>query len=100
MLRDTPRITGPQADCVSRLIRKRRAVGWRCAQPRALNLPPDPEAEAAAHEPRARLLDLTPLMCSPRRCPAVIGGVLVRKDGNHLTRTFATTLGPFVLRDL
>jgi hypothetical protein len=39
-------------------------------------------------------------MCSPTRCLAVIGGVLVRKDGNHLTRTFATTLGPFVLRAL
>ena len=28
----------------------------------------------------------------------MIGGVLVRKDGSHLTRAFAATLGPFVLR--
>jgi hypothetical protein len=28
----------------------------------------------------------------------VIGGVLVRKDGGHLTRAFSATLGRFVLR--
>jgi hypothetical protein len=28
----------------------------------------------------------------------VIGGALVRKDNTHLTSTFATTLGPYLLR--
>jgi hypothetical protein len=28
----------------------------------------------------------------------VTRGVLVRKDGDHLTRAFSATLGPFVLR--
>lgn len=100
VLRDTPRIVRPQAGCVSRLIRAHAAVGIRCAQPRALDVLPDPAAAAAigSGDARVRLLDLTPLMCTPRVCPAVIGGVLVRKDGAHLTRLFATTLGPFVLR--
>ena len=85
---------------MSKLLRAHRPIGWSCAQPRALNLPPDPEAQAASGFPHARVLDLSALMCNAQRCPAVIGGVLVRKDGTHLTRTFATTLGPFVLRAL
>jgi len=39
-------------------------------------------------------------MCTPSLCPPVIGGALVLKDGDHLTRTFSTTLGPYVLRVL
>ncbi|MCW3066753.1 MAG: hypothetical protein JWN32_3925 [Solirubrobacterales bacterium] len=102
VLRDTPRIVAPQAACVARLMRAHQAIGFHCAQPRALDLPSDPAAIAArgAGDRRVRLVDLTRYMCSPRLCPAVIGGVLVRKDGTHLTRLFATTLGPFVLRAL
>jgi hypothetical protein len=100
VLRDTPRAVRPEAGCVSRLARRKRPVGTHCAQPRAAALPPDPEAIAArgGAGPRVRVLDLTRLMCSAERCPAVIGGVLVRKDGDHLTRAFAATLGRFVLR--
>jgi hypothetical protein len=102
VLRDTPRAARPEVDCVSRLIRRKRPVGARCAQPRAPALPPDPEATAAREgaDRRVRLVDLTALMCSTDRCPAVIGGVLVRKDGDHLTRAFSATLGRFVLRAL
>jgi SGNH domain (fused to AT3 domains) len=100
VLRDTPRIVRPQAGCVQRLLRAHRRIGYRCAQPRAEDLPLDPAAVAARSGPgrRVRVLDLTRQMCTARLCPAVIGGVLVRKDGTHLTRLFSTTLGPFVLR--
>jgi SGNH domain (fused to AT3 domains) len=100
VLRDTPRAVRPEAECVSRRARRKRPVGSRCAQPRAGALPPDPEATAArgGADPRVRLLDLSALMCGADRCPAVIGGVLVRKDGDHLTRAFSATLGRFVLR--
>jgi hypothetical protein len=100
VLRDTPRAVRPEAECVSRLVRRKRAVGTRCAQPRA-GPPPPPTGGGAARggaDRRVRLLDLTALMCGPDRCPAVIGGVLVRKDGDHLTRAFSATLGRFVLR--
>jgi hypothetical protein len=30
----------------------------------------------------------------------VIGGVLVHKDDHHLTVVFATTLGPYLLREV
>jgi hypothetical protein len=100
VLRDTPRIVRPQAGCVRRLVRAHAHVGLRCAQPRSLDLPADPAAAAARSgaDSRVRLIDLSSLMCSPSVCPAVVGGVLVRKDGAHLTRLFAATLGPFVLR--
>jgi hypothetical protein len=100
VLRDTPRIVRPQASCVARLVRAQARVGLRCAQPRSLDLPPDPAAAAArgGADSRERLIDLSSLMCTPSVCPAVVGGVLVRKDGAHLTRLFAATLGPFVLR--
>lgn len=102
VLRDVPGAVNDEADCVSRLTRRKRPVGAHCAQPRADALPPDPEAIAARSgaEPRVRLLDLTRLMCSADRCPAVIGGVLVRKDGDHITRAFSATLGRYVLRTM
>jgi hypothetical protein len=102
VLRDVPRAVNHEADCVSRLASRKRPAGARCAQPRAQALPPDPEALAARRGagPRVRLLDLTRLMCSAERCPAVIGGVLVRKDGDHITRAFSATLGRYVLRAL
>jgi SGNH domain (fused to AT3 domains) len=102
VIRDTPHVVRPQAACINRLLRANKSIGFRCAQPRALDLPADPEAEAARRsgDPRVRLVDLSAEMCSRTVCPAVIGGVLVRKDGSHLTRLFSTTLGPFVLRSI
>jgi len=47
---------------------------------------------------RVPVIDMTRYFCSARRCQSVIGGALVHKDGAHLTRMFAATLGPFVLR--
>ena len=52
---------------------------------------------ASGSRGRVRILDFTSYMCDANKCPSVIGGVLVRKDGSHLTRAFAD-LGPFVLR--
>ena len=75
-------------------------AGVRCAQTRGADLTPDPQvsAVAAMHDPRVRLVDLSHYMCDTRLCFAVVGGALVRKDGTHLTRLFATSLGPYLLR--
>jgi hypothetical protein len=29
-------------------------------------------------------------------CPAIIGGLLVYRDGGHMTRTFSTALAPYL----
>lgn len=100
IIRDNPSARTSTMGCVRRAISRRRAPGPRCAVPRANALPPDPqEAAIAQTDPaRFRLVDLTPFFCDDVSCYPVVGGVLVHKDVNHLTRHFAETLGPFLLR--
>jgi hypothetical protein len=100
VLRDTPRTRLPQSDCVARAVRRNRSPGTACAVPRPQVLPTDPQAEAArrTRQRRVHLVDLTRFMCGSSRCFPVVGGVLVRKDAEHLTRAFSTTLGPFLRR--
>jgi hypothetical protein len=103
VLRDTPSRVGPETStCVERLLHARRAIGSRCADPRGSALPPDPQVEAAraAGDDRVRLLDLSDFMCTATLCPPVVGGALVLRDADHLTRAFSTTLGPYLLRAL
>jgi SGNH domain-containing protein len=100
VIRDTPRMPAGTGACVGRALRARLAPGRACAVARGRALDRDPEAVAAARlrSPRVRLADLTPFMCGARSCLPVVGGALVLKDQNHLTATFAATLGPFLLR--
>ena len=103
VIRDTPSRVGPETSaCVERLLRARQAIGSRCAEPRGAALPPDPQVEAAQApgDDRVRLLDLSGFMCTATLCPPVVGGALVLKDDDHLTRAFSTTLGPYLLRAL
>lgn len=99
-IRDVPRQNHSSMACVARAMRKRRPAGPACALPRRWALPPDPAVRAARRSDprRVQLIDMTPFMCSPRLCKPVIGGALVHKDVSHLTRVFATTLGPYLLR--
>ncbi len=103
VLRDTPsRVSLETSACVERLLRARQAIGFGCAEPREGALPPDPQVEAARApgDDRVRLLDLSDFMCTATLCPPVVGGALVLKDSDHLTRAFSTTLGPYLLRAL
>jgi hypothetical protein len=101
VIRDFPYVgTGATVNCVLRAVRRGQPAGTRCAQSRRLVLHRDPMATTAARlKPRrVRLLDMTRLMCSARKCFPVVGGVLVNKPTAHLTRIFSTTVGPFMLR--
>ena len=100
VIRDTPKMPRGTGACVARALQASRAPGRACAVPRGRALDRDPEAVAAVRlgSPRVRLADLTPFMCGPRSCLPVVGGALVLKDENHLTATFAATLGPYLLR--
>jgi hypothetical protein len=103
VLRDTPsRVSPDTSTCVERLLRARASIGSRCAEPRDGALPRDPEFEAAQApgDDRVRPIDLSDYMCRPTVCPPVVGGALVLKDLDHLTRTFSQTLGPYLLRAL
>jgi hypothetical protein len=100
VIRDTPQWPSRNMDCISRARRRHRPPGAACARPRTSALPPDPAAVAAStvHSRRVQLVDLTPFFCDATRCYPVVGGVLVHKDSTHLTRLYATTLGPYLLR--
>ncbi|GII99349.1 peptidoglycan/LPS O-acetylase OafA/YrhL [Sediminihabitans luteus] len=50
--------------------------------------------EAVRLSPRTTALDLTDRYCGPSSCPPVIGNVLVYRDTNHITDTFARSLAP------
>jgi hypothetical protein len=102
VLRDPPHNRASTNACVARALERRKPPGTACQVPVATALAPDPAIEAAArlNTPRVRTIDLTPFMCDTANCFPVIGGALVHKDIGHLSTTFSTTLGPYVLREL
>jgi peptidoglycan/LPS O-acetylase OafA/YrhL len=46
------------------------------------------------------IADLTGEFCNATTCYGVVGGVIVYSDTNHMTKTFATSLAPFVAPSL
>ncbi|MEI2777264.1 MAG: acyltransferase family protein [Tetrasphaera sp.] len=67
-----------------------------CAAEQSQVLRPDPMVTAAAQEPRVPVIDLTSFFCAAGRCPSVIGGILVYRDGQHMLSDYAKTLAPFL----
>jgi hypothetical protein len=102
VLRDPPHNRATTNACVARAVARRKPAGTACQVPIATALAPDPAVEAAErlNTPRVQTIDLTPFMCDSANCFPVIGGALVHKDVGHLSTTFSTTLGPYVLREL
>ena len=100
VIHDNPETVNPQTGCVNNALARHRISPDSCAGLRSNDLHADPEADAAykAHSRRIRVINLNRYMCGRRLCFAVIGGALVRKDNTHLTSTFSTTLGPYLLR--
>jgi hypothetical protein len=101
VIRDNPYAHGNTLACVEAAIAGREPAGLRCALPRSQAVKTDPAALAAQQlrSPRVQVIDLTRFFCNSLLCYPVIGGALVYKDTDHLTRVFATTLGPFLLRE-
>jgi hypothetical protein len=50
------------------------------------------EQQAAQGLPGVRFLDMNDQICRGGRCPALDDGVLIYRDDNHLTGTFAGKL--------
>jgi hypothetical protein len=100
VIRDIPGIVAPQASCVNHQLAAHQPAGLKCAQPKSTTLRPDPNAAAArtSGQKRVHVVDLTRFFCGKSLCLAVVGGVLVRKDGEHMTEPMATTLGPYLMR--
>ncbi|MGN7252774.1 SGNH hydrolase domain-containing protein [Arthrobacter sp. SAFR-014] len=57
----------------------------------------DPLVKAASLVDGARLIQMSPFLCTEKLCPSVIGHVIVYRDAEaHLTSTFAKTLSPYL----
>ncbi len=91
-LRDTPRFTFRVPECIEAADGDHTA----CAQPRSSALADVSPLLTATDLPESLVpLDLSDAFCTPVTCPTVIDGVLVYRDRDHMTATFATTLaGP------
>lgn len=102
VIRDNPYTHGDVLACVEGAMAKHEAAGPHCAVPRRLALKPDPAAIAAEQlgSPRVQVIDLTQYFCDAKLCYPVIGGSLVYRDSTHLTRVYAATVGPFLLREV
>ncbi|RYV51364.1 acyltransferase family protein [Pengzhenrongella frigida] len=88
--RDTPRPDVLVPDCVA----QNEQTLTQCAMDRSAIVWDDaPEVTAAEGMPLVHVLDLTDWICPTDRCPVVIGGVLIYRDGNHLTATYSRSLG-------
>ena len=69
-----------------------------CARPRAVAHPADPivAAGAAAGSASISVLDLTDRFCDATSCYAVVGGIPVYYDADHLNLEYVRLLGPEV----
>lgn len=100
VIHDVPHNGRSATPCINRALKRHRNAGVRCARRRSLALRIDYQAVAAdqSGSRRVKVIDLTPFMCSKRKCFPVVGGALVIKDIGHITRTFSRTLGPYLSR--
>lgn len=55
---------------------------------------------AAAKVSGVEIVDLTDYLCPKKDCAPVIGGVLVYRQGAHITNTYAKTLAPVLAKEL
>lgn len=97
VLRDNPIFPSDMVEC---LTDQRAIDAGECALPRARALLDTGFDEAVATTQNAHLIDLSDLECTRDVCSMVQGGVVVTRDGAHLTRTYAATLAPYLDREL
>ena len=90
-VRDNPRFAESPAECAL----TKGATAPECTTARADIIPPlAPYTRIADLPANVTFLDFTNYICTKRRCPPVIGNVLVYLDDNHLSASFLTTLSP------
>jgi hypothetical protein len=102
VIHDTPYMREDVLQCIEEAIRAHKDAGASCAEPRSKALFRDPNVVAAEqlHSRRIQVIDLTRFFCDFELCYPVVGGALVYRNPDHLTATFATTAGPYLLQSL
>ena len=94
-LADTPRPGFDMADCVS--ANEGRLTECAPTRAKSFALAGTTITAAAKGQEGVRLVDLGDFICPDSRCAPVIGRVLVYRDTDHLTATYARTLADRML---
>ena len=95
-LRDSPRFQQAVPECL-----EKQPDGAECGAPREEVYPPASPLTGAPGVPEGTVhIDLSDIFCTADRCPAVIGNVLVYRDDDHITATFAATAAPILIHRL
>ena len=97
VVRDTPS-PGDPANPIPNCVAAHEADPSACAGTPATWIGYDSLADAATQlqRPDVAVVDLNEYLCKPDVCPAVIGGVIVYSDFNHMTATFNRSLAPYL----
>lgn len=74
--------------------------GAKCLIAKSEALKFDPQVLSASSVEAVRLLDMDDIFCDQSKCLPVIGNVVVYRDDNHLTDTFARTLAPMIAPEI
>lgn len=96
-IRDNPWFGFDSAECVERYGRDAR----KCSRLRRDVLAdPSPLLRRDAVPDNVRLLDLSDYFCQGKRCPPIIGNVLVYRDRHHITTLYAASLAPALKQEM
>ncbi|MDN5582270.1 MULTISPECIES: acyltransferase family protein [unclassified Corynebacterium] len=103
-VRDTPwHMAGPGVQGNARLCVAEGAeddAGGDCGIAEEASLSPVNPAPEAYEGLDITNIDLTAALCRDGRCPAVVGNVLVYRDGQHFTSLFSSLLAPEISRQM
>ena len=96
-LRDTPRVGFNVPECVERNGGDAAECTWRRSELRGLD---NPIGQLDSLPSNVEVFDLLDYLCNGDDCPAVIGNVLVYRDGHHITSAYARTMAPVFVEPL
>jgi peptidoglycan/LPS O-acetylase OafA/YrhL len=97
LIEDVPHPNKDVPECVSRELDDLQKCAT--AKSKALGFP-KVNTRAARKVEGVQLVNPTPVLCLEKTCPAVIGDVLVYRNGAHLTATYVRTLIPWLVKHL
>jgi peptidoglycan/LPS O-acetylase OafA/YrhL len=100
VVEDIPNDIGPALECVQRVNFDVKKDDCKVSQADAFKVK-DAASMAASQVPNTAVVNTVKYFCVADECPAVIGNVLVYRDGiSHMTATYSKTLGPYIAQDI
>jgi peptidoglycan/LPS O-acetylase OafA/YrhL len=99
LIRDNPWFTFDIPSCLARAARNTWFSEGNCGMPQHLVLDQarfEAEKNSALGLPNIRFIDLTEKICESGICSGKRNGIIVYRDDNHLTGSFAESMLPFL----